>query len=271
LLTKATFLAFIPVVLLLVVIVEWRKRKHVGAVLLSLGIIVVLFLTIGSYKYVENYRHFGDPFIHNTDPLVQDAIRWHWADGQKNTYRGVLSFFDWNIGKLMLHPTIGEATRHSYFLILYGSFWYQYIFESNLMGNKTVFQYFGSVIYCLALVPTLVFFVGVYALFKKSVAAVRNRKLENSFIQRLFSVLVFFATLSLIIYIGIRTDVWSCFQSRLAFPAFWGVVVLFSSGLEIIEWRQKMASVVYWLFNVLFVCFVLYFVIELLIIVGLPF
>lgn len=269
LLTKGTFLVFIPIVLLLVTVVEWRSQRRIPSVMLSLLIVAALFFAIGSYKYVENYCHFGNPFIHNTDPLIQKSTGWHWARSQKNTYIGVKSILDWNIGKLILRPTLDETTRHSYFLMLYGSFWYQYIPESNLMGNKTGFRYLGSAIYFLALVPTVVLFLGLYAFFARMMAVLGGQKLDEKIIQGLFSLFAFLATLGLVVYIGVRTDVWSCFQARLAFPAFWGIIVLFSSGLEKIERRPRLASVVYFMLNFLFILFVLYFVCELLIILRL--
>jgi 4-amino-4-deoxy-L-arabinose transferase-like glycosyltransferase len=270
LLAKGTFLAFLPLVLGLTAVVEWRARKRAGAVLASLALMAALSLAVGSYKYVESYLHFGNPFIHNTDPLIQKATGWPWANSQKNTSLGLPSYVDWNIGKLMLRPTLDESTRHSYFLLLYGTFWYQYIPESNLEGNKTAFRYLGSVIYLLALAPTLMMILGVYALGRKLKAAWRKRSLEGETLQQLFSVLVLGATLGLVVSIGIRTDVWSCFQSRLVFPAFWGLVVLFSSGLDIIERHRRLASAVHLILRVLFICFGLYFVSELLILLGLP-
>jgi 4-amino-4-deoxy-L-arabinose transferase-like glycosyltransferase len=266
LLTKGTFLAFIPVVLGLVIVVEWRSRKRWTAVVLSALLVAALGLGIGAYKYVESYRHFGDPFIHNADPLVQKATKWNWAAAQKHTFTGLGSVFDWNIPKLMLHPTLGDETRHSYFLMMYGTFWYQYLYESNLMGNKTGFRYLGSLIYLLALVPTLVMFLGAYDAGAKLRAVIRRRELETRTIQELFGVLAFLAAFGLVVYLGIRIDIWSCFQSRLFFPAFWGVIVLFSSGLARIERRPRIAPTVHRLLNVLFVCFALYFLTELAII-----
>jgi hypothetical protein len=166
----------------------------------------------------------------------------------------------------MLHPTLGDETRHSYFLMMYGTFWYQYLYESNLMGNKTGFRYLGSLIYLLALVPTLVMFLGAYDAGAKLRAVIRRRKLETRTIQELWSVLTVLAAFGLVVYLGIRIDIWSCFQSRLFFPAFWGVIVLFSSGLARIERRPRIAPTVYRLLNVLCVCFALYFLTELAII-----
>ena len=263
LLTKGTFLAFIPIVAALVIVVEARARKRWTAVVLNTLLVMALGLGIGSYKYVQSYRHFGNPFIHNADPLIQKATKWNWAAAQKGTYTGLGSIFDWNIPKLMLHPTLGEETKHSYFLMMYGTFWYQYLYESNLMGNKTGFRTLGSLIYLLALVPTLLMFLGACDACARLKAAFSGRKLEDRTLQNVFSVLAFATALSLVISLGIRIDIWSCFQSRLFFPAFWGVVVLFASGLARVERRPKIAGVVYPLLNVLFVCFVLYFLIEL--------
>jgi len=260
--TKGTFLALAPLVWLWVVIVERRAGRGVKTVLTSLLLVVALSAALGSYKYVDNWRLYGKPFIHNTDPLVQKATGWPWARPQMHTYVGWPSLLDWNVGKLVLHPTLGETTRHSYFLLLYGTFWYQYIPESNLTGNLTKFRALGSLIYILALLPTLVLILGGLALAAKIRAAVRSRKIESDLLAQIFSGLAFLGVLGLVVFIGVRTDVWSCFQSRLTFPALGGLIVLFAFGLEVLERRPTLARAAYFLLTILWGCFILYFLIE---------
>jgi len=71
-----------------------------------------------------------------------------------------------------------------------------------------------------------------------------------------------------VVYIGVRTDVWSCFQSRLTFPALGGLIVLFAFGLEVLERRPALARVAYFLLTVLGGCFILYFLIEFFLRLG---
>jgi 4-amino-4-deoxy-L-arabinose transferase-like glycosyltransferase len=264
LLTKATFLAFIPVLIPLIIFVQILKRQKIINIVAQTLIFCLVFSSLGSYKFLQNYRHFGRPFIHNTDPLVQKATGWPWAESQKGTYKGLSSFLDWNIAKLVKEPTLSESTRHSYFLLLYGTLWYQYIHESNLEGNLTRFRYFGSWLYLLAIVPTVIIMAGGIKFLFNAVQLLRTKDLNLPFIQSAFSILTFLSTLAMIVYIGYRTDVWSCFQARLFFPAIWGMIVLFAQGLELIEKKARLFSMVrlfLWLLSVSFVC---YFIIELL-------
>ncbi len=264
LLTKATLLAFIPVIIPLVIFVQIIRRQKIITVVVQTLIFCFLFSAFGSYKYLQNYRHFGRPFIHNTDPLVQKATGWPWAESQKGTYKGLSSFLDWNIAKLIKEPTWSESTRHSYFLLLYGTLWYQYIHESNLEGNLTRFKYFGSLLYLLAIVPTIIITMGGIKFFFDCGERLKTKDLDLPFIQKAFSILTFLSTLAMIVFIGYKTDVWSCFQARLFFPAIWGMIVLFAQGLELIEKKARLFSLVRILLCLLFVSFVCYFIIEFL-------
>ena len=78
-----------------------------------------------------------------------------------STYRGIWSYIDVNIFKLIKDPVLTNATSGSLPSVLYGTFWYQYIPESNFIGNRSrPTLYIGSVIYITALLPTLVFILG---------------------------------------------------------------------------------------------------------------
>ena len=159
---------------------------------------------------------------------------------------------------------MSESTRHSYFLLLYGTLWYQYIHESNLEGNLTRFKYFGSWLYLLAIVPTVIIIAGGIKFIFDAGQLLKTKELNISFIQRAFSILTFLSTLAMIVFIGYKTDVWSCFQARIFFPAIWGMIVLFAQGLALIERRSWLFSIVRFFLWLLFISFVVYFIIELL-------
>lgn len=263
LLTKATFLAFIPVLLIFVMVVQLKEKKKCLSLVAQTLIFVIVFSALGSYKFVQNYIHFGRPFIHNTDPLVQEATRWPWARDQKGTYRGLSSWLDWNIGKLIRQPTFSESTRHSFFLLLYGTLWYQYIHESNLEGNLTRFRYFGSFLYILAVVPTALMILGAMKFLGEAFSCLKRKDWKESFLSQALSISLFLSTLAMIVAVGLKTDVWSCFQARIFFPAIWGMIVLFATGLEAIENKPTLFRIITLLLTILYVSFVLYFLIEL--------
>jgi 4-amino-4-deoxy-L-arabinose transferase-like glycosyltransferase len=158
LLTKGTFLPFVPVLLLLVVMVNLRKNTETKRIVLSLASFIVVFSLIGSYKYVESAIHFGQPFVHNLD------FDPPWAAAQKPTYVGMTSLYDVNLLELVKHPTYSDHTRFSYPLLLYGTFWYPYYMEAS---SGSALDYLGSAIYVVALIPSLVMFIGfLHLLFR---------------------------------------------------------------------------------------------------------
>lgn len=263
LLTKATFLAFIPVLLIFVILIQVKEKKKFLFLFGQTLIFILVFSILGSYKFVQNYTHFGRPFIHNTDPLVQEATGWPWAKDQKGTYRGLSSWLDWNIGKLIMQPTFSESTRHSFFLLLYGTLWYQYIHESNLEGNLTRFRYFGSFLYILAVVPTALMILGAIKFFNEALFSLKRKDWNERFLYQALSISLFLSTLAMIVAVGLKTDVWSCFQARIFFPAIWGMAVLFASGLESIENKPQLFRIITLLLTILYINFVFYFLIEL--------
>jgi hypothetical protein len=137
--------------------------------------------------------------------------------------------------------------------MLYGSLWYQYVPDAihntsiplwstyffnktDLKGNGSQFTFLGSLIYALALVPTLLFALG---LIKILLAFLYNYKRlgEKHFKKITFqatSFFLFFINLLLVIYAGIKYDVWSCFQSRLFLPSFFAIILFYAEGLDCI-------------------------------------
>jgi len=247
LLTKGTFIAYIPIMVLLVILLNVKQAKNTKNRMCSLVIFVVIFLSVGSYKFVENTVYRGRPLVHNLDPNPR------WADKQRPTYRGLDSIYDINLLKLISHPTISPHTKHSYPLMLYGSFWYQYVPDAihntpiplwntyffnktHFNGNGSKFTFWGSLIYIVALLPTFFFFLGF---IKIILASLYNYKElgEKHFEKITFqtaSLFLFFMNLVLVIYAGIKYDVWSCFQSRLLLPSFFAIILFYAEGLECI-------------------------------------
>lgn len=231
LLTKGTFLAFVPPLVLLVLLVHIRNKsgwkKTLGGVLLFCAIVSAL----GSYKYVENYRKSGSAFITN----VSAALR----QRQGSTYAGPSSFYDANILKLVKHPVVSEFTRHSYPLLLYGTLWYQYIPESSLRGNLTPLNCLGSCIYLLALIPTVLFLLGFFSLISRIGCLFHVRRLGDEEFRTAayhFTALALLVSNTAIIFaLGLKHDIWSWFQSRYLFTSLPAILLLFNAGLKLLE------------------------------------
>jgi 4-amino-4-deoxy-L-arabinose transferase-like glycosyltransferase len=233
LLTRLTFLAFIPPLLVLILWVSGRRSpwRAVGSAIAFLSIA----LTLGSYKFVENYLHYGNPFLNSMDDLRLDPI------GLKS-YRGMASYTDFNIVALLEKPTLSRDrsvpdNRWAYPLLLYGSFWYQEIPESNWTGNlHKRLRYLGSAIYAVALIPTFFFFAGLAALGKRLPEFVRHFDPGQPADQRLLTYYVAVSSLLMILAILLlamnKYHLWSIMQGRYLFPAVFGGVSAFSVGIE---------------------------------------
>lgn len=277
LLTKGTFIVFIPILLGLVVILNYRDKISLKRLTLNFLLFSIIVLSIGSYKFVENAIYLGRPFVHNLDPNPR------WADSQRPTYRGPSSFYDVNVIKLIRHPTISPQTKHSYPLMLYGTFWYQYIPESiyntkiplwstfffdtsSFQGNPSKYTYVGSLIYVFALIPTFLFMVGFFRIVLLILNYIKKSS-ENNFNKIIYSstcVLLFLANLALIVYAGIKYDVWSCFQSRLLFPSLFVFLLLFDDGLDyILKYFKKAQIWIYGSLTCLTLLFSAYFSLEI--------
>ena len=275
LLTKGTFIVFIPILLGLVIILNYKHKVPLKRLVFSLVLFSAIVFSIGSYKFIENTYYLGRPFVHNLDPNPR------WADSQRPTYKGPSSIYDVNLLKLVRNPTIAPQTRHSYPLMLYGTFWYQYIPESiyntkiplwssyffdtsSFQGNSTKYTFVGSLIYCFALIPTFLFMVGFFKILFLPFA---KNPLEKDFIRSTYastSALLFLANVALIVYAGIKYDVWSCFQSRLVFPSLFAFVLFFDDGLNYLLTRFKKAqNSIYGSLTCLIILFLSYFVVEI--------
>lgn len=260
LLTKGTFLAFIPPLILLIILVNFRRKINLKQSVLSMLVFIFIFSALGSYKYIENAIHFHRPIVHNLEAYFLE---------QKVMYSGLKSAYDINILKLCRYPVLSEHTRHSYPLMLYGTFWYQHIPESNFTGNQTIYKYLGSCIYIFALLPTLLFFIGFLKILFSIKSLFNNKNLDspafNKAVYGLISLFLLLSSLLLVIIAGVKYNTWGCFQSRLLFASFFSIIILFNSGLDYIEKRCAIAKrAVYLWLRCLYSLFIVYFGIEII-------
>ena len=98
LLTKATFLAYVPVLFALVAFMFIQKASLAKAIWAASAFLVVV-LIVGSYKFVDNFERFHDPLVSNLDLPDEEFIE------QKTHYMGLRSYLDFNIISLIKSPT----------------------------------------------------------------------------------------------------------------------------------------------------------------------
>lgn len=237
LLTKGTFIGFVPVAAVLVVYVGLRQRSSLKQHVIALAVLCLVAGVVGSYKFIENTIHLGRPIVHNLD-----FWPW-WRKTQSGTYQGLRSLVDLNVWTLVRHPYICEQTWHSLPLLMYGTFWYSHVPESSF----TVIRDLGldlvpQAIYLAGLLPTLLIALGLGVWLWRNRSLVAGLGLPQAqFVlrtQEKVSLLLFISNLALVVATGLRFDVWSCFQGRLVFPSIAAVVLLFGAGFEALcHWR----------------------------------
>lgn len=269
LLTKTTFLVFLPVLSLFIFFVQFRDRRSLSKATWA----AVFFLTIsgvlGSYRFIDSYVRYKNPLINN-----QDVMDW---SPQTRSYHGLGTYFDFNILRLVATPKIPylevyvanvNGETGCYPLLLYGSFWYDLIPENNFSGDAyRPVSYIGSAIYLVALVPTAVFLVGLFKLAGRLPSFVRTfdgTKLEDCGLMCAYvASALLFGNLALIVASLVKYHAWSIMQGRLLFPCLAGGLAIFAVGVETLDKARYGSVVLRSSMIVLMVLFGLYFASEI--------
>jgi len=232
LLTKGTLLAFAPLAAALVTLVGLRERWTLARHAARLGLLVAIATLVGGFKFAQNAYRFGTPIVNN-DHLGQRWIRW-----QQPVWVGPSTLYDVDVTKLVRSPFLGEASRYSVPLLLYGTFWYAHIEESNFVATRSgALTLFPRAIYATAVLPTLLILLGFGAGLwstRRPLAALRGD--ERGFVLWASEALLlaaFLAELALVLAWGFKHDGWSFFQARVLFPAFLTVSLVAGQGFEV--------------------------------------
>jgi hypothetical protein len=238
LLTKNTFVPFIPVVLMVIFLVNIRKPflKMVYTMILCGAIIGFS----GTYKFVENYRWQKQQlFVHNLDifPLPTNA----------NFYQGPQSWYNCNILILIKDPNLSSRNPsiHSAPLLMYGTFWYKHqYFENNLtFGNYSGFRYIGSIFFIVGILPTLLIFIGLVMLIKQGFQLLFTWKKEfgnGIFWSNFFKIICLVLLLGSVatMFTGIiKYNDWAFMHTRLLVHVFYPIVLLLATGLSLLKKR----------------------------------
>jgi dolichyl-phosphate-mannose-protein mannosyltransferase len=262
LLTKGVFLVFVLPMILFIWITGRQSTLPRPQLISRLALFIWTTGVLGCYKYLESFILFGNPTISNLD-------LWLWTRDQQPTWIGPQSLFDFNLLKLVSNPVISTTTVHSYLLLIYGSFWYSLIPESTFRSNLIPpFHRLGSIIYLVALCPTLLMLAGTT---RMAIPAIRFgcRALPESgpdtrdqLVYEGTLVLTLLLNFFLILAVGWRYDVWSVFQGRLLFPSYFVLLLAFSAGMESAEASRLLTLVIRWLMIALIALFLAQLIVD---------
>ncbi|HEV2728921.1 MAG TPA: hypothetical protein VGV15_02720, partial [Terriglobales bacterium] len=234
LLTKATFLAYLPVLFLLISFIMFKSGWTVMRSLATAVVILTALVATTSYKEIDNYRQYRRPFISNID------FHPDWAVRQELTYRGLSSYLDFNFLHLLSSPSYSPSTESAYPLMLYATFWYQHVPESNFVGSAhRPFTWIAFAIYILALFPSIVFLTGTWSLLKRFSGWLRGFSPANPVNRQdlaRYAILGMLAgNLGIMLSALAKYHVWSIMQGRLLFPSIFAILIAFSVGTEEVE------------------------------------
>lgn len=239
LLTKSTFIPFIPVVLIIIFLVNFRKPfwKMVNTMVLCVAIIGFT----GTYKFVENYKTQHRFFIHNLDifSLASNAT----------FYKGPESFYNINIISLIKDPNLSSRNPsiHAAPLLMYGTFWYKHqYFENNLtFGNYSAFRYIGSIFFIIGIWPTALILIGIALLIRQGFILLfftwRQQYGTAIFWEKIFRATCLVLLLGSVatMFTGlIKYNDWAFMHTRLLAHVFYPIVLVLATGLSFVK-QQK--------------------------------
>src|SRR5579871_3788846 len=128
--------------------------------------------------------------------------------------------------------------------MLYGTFWYQLIDEGSLNTNRVVpTRYLGSLIFLFALVPAAGLILGAGGVGYQWVRR-RQASLGPPGAFGAVAIALFGANLLLVLFVEVRTDVWSVMQARLLYPGLVGALLMFGTGVTLVQRNQRLRGLV---------------------------
>lgn len=227
LLTKGTFVAIVPVVAVLLVLIG-RRFDRATATRRAIEFAVIA-IVVGSYKFIQNYIHFGTPFVTNLD----SGLGWVAAQAQGRTLPWAYLGFD--PSRWLSFPLTGG--RRPYLEQMYETFWYEPGPMSNLQeARRSPYDLTGSALLVAAVVPTVLtawgVVAGVAALGRQLFAGIVPSARQRVQLARGSLIALWVAVLMLLVIQEARTHVWSIMHARLMLPAIAGGLVALRIGWD---------------------------------------
>jgi hypothetical protein len=212
-----------------------------------LAIILSICVLLGGYKYAENLANYGRPFVHNLDPNTD------WKREQQGAWRNVSARWNLNLIHILREPILKLKHPASYPVLMYATLWYPHWPDSSYTANVNGYAWVGQTLYLAGIVPTGLLIAG---LFRRG--GIDRSHPEFIAVHR-FAASLLLLNIALVMAVGVKFDVWSCFQARLCFASFAPGLILFAWAFESSRWKKILLP---FLLLAITAC-LLYFVVEI--------
>ena len=229
--TKYSFLPYPIVVLGFAGLFVVRGRSPVRRGEMALGALLVACLAFGFLKPLHNAANGLPAFVSNIDPACELVVN------QLGTYRGFVEFHAFKLWSVIASPVVSSQSKHSFPTMLYATFWMSHWNESIFAARTLSFlPHLVSLLYLVAVVPTVVFLIGVGRSLHRVWRVVVGKEDPDpgNIVGGCFVVLLL-TGVGLLYAATLELDVWSIAQSRLVFPAFLGGLFAFARGHELVQ------------------------------------
>jgi hypothetical protein len=209
---------------------------------------VGITFALSSFKFIDNYVRMGEFLPNNNDP----KFNYHFVKEHSATYRGLASYLDFNVFKLIPEPVLAASTSGSYPVIFYATFWYQYVPESSFVGNRRrPSMYLGSAMYILGLLPSVLFLIGW-------ISNLRPPRPKAEALLRFAGAVLILLICLIFLAAAARYHVWSAIQARYIFPAMFAGVLAFAEGMRIVDrWPavRRVLAINIWALTIVFLVY----------------
>lgn len=234
LLSKYSFFVLVPVAAVMVVLRLRRDGNPWKKSLLTAVLFTVLSIGIGSYKFVENTRVYGKPFVTNVDFFPQ------FVNHQQIKRSKLEAFTDLNLLKTLREPWINHDLWESPIPVVYLSYLIGYV---GITGENLEIRFLRLAIWISRGILIFGFvLLGVFLLRIARITSVLTTSLmrtgsfsEDVPLGELAMYLFLMVTAVAIAMFGVRHYVFSAFNGRYFFPMVVASSLLIGRELDLLR------------------------------------
>ena len=211
LLTKATFVMFLPGVLFILISTKITKIKFSKKHLLGIVLLFLILITLGSTKYFINAKFHDNPFTTSIEYYKNFEPQYKLGLPESSSFSS-----DIQIYKKMV-------------IKLYSDFW-----APEFISDIKIVHDLRKLILILSLLPTILIIIG-------GIRVIKNiRKIESSLERyEIFTLITVILVLGGVFFASAWSNVSTYLQSRYLLPTTFGMLILMKRGLKCLNTTNR--------------------------------